>query len=104
MTRANFPKGLTLFEHELQMELPTPENPIPPPDPTPNPLKLDGTKLAIGASMLTAFAVLGVVWIGRKIKFRIQVGENKNTLENQVNLDQLKVEKNKNQFFFDDWD
>ena len=64
----------------------------------------DGIKLAIGASMVTSFVVLGVVWIGRKIKYRIQVGENRDKLEKQINLDQLKVKKNKKQFFFDDWD
>lgn len=109
-----FPNGLILFEHEVEIELGGLIDPIPPPDPSPipnpvpNPIDLpfdlDGIKLAIFASILTAFVVLGVIWIGRKIKFRIQTGENRDILEKIMTLDQLEVRKNREQVLFGDWD
>jgi len=108
-----FPKGLILFEHELQIESRIPIDPTPPPDPTPlpnpipNPINLpfdvNGMVLAISASIITAIVVAFVVRGGRKIKHRIQVGENRDIKEKVVNTDQSKVKKNRKQDLFEDW-
>ncbi|MFX1310051.1 MAG: prenyltransferase/squalene oxidase repeat-containing protein [Promethearchaeota archaeon] len=99
------PRGLVLFDYELQRDSSSPIDPTPP-KPA-NVIKVNGILLAIGASIGTTIISLLVIKQGRKIKLKIYNGkfkENPNKYDSRSREKKQSDKKNTNEISFNDWD
>ena len=102
-----FPNGLFLFKHEIRSDEWIPPDPMPP-TPSPLPIEVNGIVLGTFASVITAITTVVVIWSGRKIKYKIRIGEDRDVNEKTENRNPKRKHSNKkrnnNQIFFEDWD